>query len=405
MKEINNSISEKVKWNAISAYLFIFIAWLFLLNKTNDNINNEFVKNHAKTASLIHLGFLITIIVFLSNNLFASTIIMWIWLNFIITTILCLALLVLIILWIYKAKNGLTFNIIKDISISKTKNILDIDWSWDVTEKEKLTVLLSFIPIIWFINFAKYKNNETIKNATRLNILISLMIALLYIFSHWNLANILSLAYTVLIVFIWINLFARNELISIKLPIIFSPENAYIWFISLTSYIKNYFDEKDFKGFKIINNYNSEQYLIREQKDEKNLSTRKNLKLPKTLIYIPIINLIFLFFKDTKYSFHIINGVTITILLILTWVLAKIWYFNPNMHILSLFLILFWIWYTKNRLAYRMPIIFDIYLLFKKIFLFFKSWTKTINEKRKEENEVILKVKTSKVEENIANID
>ena len=401
MEEINNGISEKIKWNAISAYLFIFIAWLFLLNKTNDNINNEFVRDHVKTATLIHLGFLITIIIFLSNNLFASTIIMWIWLNFIITTIICLALLVLIILWIYKAKNGLTFNIVKDISISKTKNILDIDWSWNVTEKEKLTVLLAFIPVIWFINFARYKNNETIKNATRLNIIVSLIIALLFIFSYWNLANILSLIYTVLIVFIWINLFARDELISIKLPTIFSPQNTYIWFLSLIAYIKNYFNDKEFIDFNSINNQNSERLLKREQEDEKNLSTKKNLKLPKALIYIPILNLVFLFFKGTKYSFHIINGLIITILLIITWILAKLWYFNPSMHILSLFPILFWIWYTKNRLAYRTPIIFDIYLLFKKIFWFFKSSTKSINEKRKEENEVSLKVKTSEVDENI----
>ena len=401
MEEINNGISEKIKWNAISAYLFIFIAWLFLLNKTNDNINNEFVRDHVKTATLIHLGFLITIIIFLSNNLFASTIIMWIWLNFIITTIICLALLVLIILWIYKAKNGLTFNIVKDISISKTKNILDIDWSWNVTEKEKLTVLLAFIPVIWFINFARYKNNETIKNATRLNIIVSLIIAFLFIFSYWNLANILSLIYTVLIVFIWINLFARDELISIKLPTIFSPQNTYIWFLSLIAYIKNYFNDKEFIDFNSINNQNSERLLKREQEDEKNLSTKKNLKLPKALIYIPILNLVFLFFKGTKYSFHIINGLIITILLIITWILAKLWYFNPSMHILSLFPILFWIWYTKNRLAYRTPIIFDIYLLFKKIFWFFKSSTKSINEKRKEENEVSLKVKTSEVDENI----
>ena len=401
MEKINNNISEKIKGNAISAYLFIFIAWLFLFNKTNENINNDFVRNHAKTASLIHLWFLITIIIFLSNSLFASTLILWIWLNFIITTIICLLLLVLIIVWIYKAKNGLTFNVIKDINISKTKNILDIDWSWEVTEKEKLTVLLAFIPLFGFINYAKYKENKTIQDATRLNIIISLIISLLFIFSYWNLATLLSLAYTILITFIWINLFARNELISIKVATMFSPENAYIWLISLITYIKNYFNDDKFNELEILNKQNTEKKIKIELEYEKALATKKELKLPKALIYIPIINLIFLFFKDTKYNFHIKNGITITFILIITWILAKFWYFNPSLHVLSIFPILFWIWYTKNKLAYRVPIIFDLYSLFSKIFSFLKIWTKEINKKRKEENEVILKVKTGETEKNI----
>jgi hypothetical protein len=55
MTEINNNISEKVKGNAISAYLMVFISGLFLLNKTEPNINNSFVKSHTKSAMLIHL--------------------------------------------------------------------------------------------------------------------------------------------------------------------------------------------------------------------------------------------------------------------------------------------------------------------------------------------------------------
>jgi uncharacterized membrane protein len=71
MLENNGNISQKVIGNAISAYLLMFISGLFFFNKTNENINHPFVKAHTKTAMLIHLGFLVTYIVFISNSLFS----------------------------------------------------------------------------------------------------------------------------------------------------------------------------------------------------------------------------------------------------------------------------------------------------------------------------------------------
>lgn len=389
----NSNITKKVKWNAISAYLMIFISGLFLFNKTNNNINNTFVKWHTKSAMLIHFWFLITYIIFISNSLFSWIYIIWIWLNNILTDIIYIFLLLLLIIWIYKANKGLKFKISKDINISKQKAILDIDWDWEISEKEKLTIILSFIPFIWFINFAKYKENSTIVNATRLNILISLIITLLYIFWYWNLANILTLFYIIFIVFIWINLFTRDELIQVKLPDYFSPNKAYLYIISIKDYLKNYFNNNDFKKFLELIKENNQKTSLQKLKYTKILQTKKDFKLPKFFIYIPIINLIFLFFKNTKYHFHIINGIVITTILIITWILGKYWYFNPSLHILSLFPILFWIWYIKYDLAYKMPIIFDIYIFFSKIFSFVKFWSKKINKKRKEEVDVSLKVK------------
>lgn len=392
MVKINNNISEKVKGNAVSAYLMVFISWLFLLNKTNTNINNSFVKTHTKTAMLIHLWFLITYLIFISNSLFAWYSFLWFWINNIITDIIFLWLLILLIIWIYKAKNGETFNISKNLNISKTKNILDIDWNGKVTEKEKITILLSYVPFIGYINFAKYSENKTIQEWVRLNIIVSLIIILLFIFWHSNLATLFSLVYIVLITFIWINLFARDELISIKLPSILSPSNTYIWFIIVKDYLKNYFNSENFKWFNITYKKNIERFENNEKQNEENLKSKKELKLPKFLIYIPILNLIFLFFKNTKYSFHIINGIIITLLLIINTILGSIWYFNTNLNILLLFPILFWMWYINYKLAYKMPIIFDIYILFKNIFSIFEFSSKKLKEKRSEENEINLKV-------------
>lgn len=392
MTEINNNISEKVKGNAISAYLMVFISGLFLLNKTEPNINNSFVKSHTKSAMLIHLWFLITYIIFISNWIFSSYNFLWFWINNIITDIIYIWLLILLINWIYKAKNGKTFNISENINISKTKNIIDINWDGEVSEKEKLTILLSFIPFIGFVNFANYSENKTIIEWVRLNIFISLILSLLLIFWYTNLSTLIILAYLVLITFIWINLFTRNELISIKLPEVFSPFNLYILFITIKDYLKNYFNSKDFKWFNIIYKENIEKVENEEKQNEENLKSKKELKLPKFLIYIPIINLIFLFLKNTKYSFHIINAMIINILLLILLLLSILWYINNNLYLLFVFPILFWIWYSNNKLAYKMPIIFDIYELFVNMFLVFKSSSKKIKEKTIEENEISLKV-------------
>lgn len=390
---MEEKLSDKIIGNAITAYLMVFISGLFLFNKNNKNINNDFVKWHTKSAILIHLWFLITYIIFISNAVFSGINLMWFWLNNLIAAIICSILLTLLVIWIYKAKNGLEFNISKNISISKKEAILDIDHDWEITEKEKLTILLSFVPIIWFLSFAKYKENQTIENSTRLNITVSLVITLFYIFWYNNLSNLLFLIYIILVTFIWVNLFARSELIQVKLPNIFSPKNAYIWIITVKNYLKSYFKNSDFKDF--TSSYTEVSQKIKSQNDldEKELSTKKDLKIHKALIYIPFINLMFIFFRNTKYSFHIINGLVITFLLIISSILASYWYINPKLSLILLFPILFWISYSQNTLAYRIPIIYDIYEFVSKIFSFLRFWTKKINEKRKEKNELNLRVK------------
>jgi len=390
---MDEKLSEKVIWNAIVAYLMIFVSGLFLFNKDNKYINNDFVKSHTKSALILHTWFLITYIVFISNSLFSGIRILWLWLNNIIAIVISCCLLALLILWMYKAKNGLEFGIWKTISLSKQKAILDIDWDWDISEKEKLTIILSFVPFIWFLNFAKNKENKTIIEATRLSIFISLIITLLYIFWYNNLVNLLSLIYIISVTFIWVNLFARDELVQIKLPTIFSPKNTYIWLITTKNYLKSYFTNNDFVDFSKLYKNVSEKINTEKNALEKELQIKKDLRIHKVLIYIPIINLLFIFIKNTKYSLHIKNWIIITFLLIINITLYKFSYLDLKFSLLLLFPILFWMSYTTNTLAYKVPIIYDIYEFISKIFWLLKFWAKDINKRRKEDNVVKLKVK------------
>ena len=54
---------------------------------------------------------------------------------------------------------------------------------------------------------------------------------------------------------------------------------------------------------------------------------------------------------------------------------------------------MFWIWNLNYKLAYKIPLIFDIYLLFKKIISIFKTSKKVIKEKKTEKKEISLKPK------------
>lgn len=385
-------INQKEIWNAIVSYLMIFISGLLLINKSK-YIDTPFVRWHVKSSMLIHLGFLITIIIFHNFSIFWGIFILWLWLNHIITIVLFTFFLGLLSLWMYRAKNGLEFKVSNSIDLYKQDKLLDIDWDGTISEKEKLTILLSFIPFIWFVQFWKFQNNKIIENSTRTNVIVSLVISLLYVFSHWNLANLLLLFYIVSITFIWINLFIRNELIQINIPKTLSPNNLYIGFIALKNYLKWYFKKDWFKLFSETYKLTLSEYITLETKTLNELKEKKELTIPKIIIYIPIINLITLFYRNTKQSIHKVNWLMITLLMITWFVLTYFQFISYKVNLLFLFPILFSAWYMlAGRLGYKTPIIYDLYRIIAYFFSIIWLGTKKINNKRKENIEVSLKV-------------
>ena len=73
-----------------------------------------------------------------------------------------------------------------------------------------------------------------------------------------------------------------------------------------------------------------------EIQNEQLLENLKNMKLPKFLIYIPFINIFFIFIKNSQYSFHIKNGIIITLLLSLTFLASYFQYIPRHLNILFL---------------------------------------------------------------------
>ena len=393
MEEIwENELNAKTVNNAVSTYFFICCSWLLLFIKTNKNIDNTFVKSHIKSSSLIHLWIIITYILFVSNSIFWSFNILWFPLNHIIAASIFIWLLWILIFGMYKAHNKQIFGKNDVKIIFKIDNLIDINKDEKINEKDKLTILLSCIPFIGFLIFPKNKEKIIIQNIIKLNLIITVIIMSLYIFWNINLSNLLILIYTIYVIFIWINIFIKDEIININLNKIPSLEELQIIIKSLKIYLFNYFKEKNFDNLGNIINDVIQKSKIEQEVKQKKLETLNEIKIPKFLIYIPVINLIFIFVRKTKYKYHIINWITITIILIIIFILKYIGYINSNIYLLIIIPIIFGMWYIKNYLPYKMPFIYQIYEVVNKIknILIFKG--KKINKKRKEVNEISLKV-------------
>ena len=219
-----------------------------------------------------------------------------------------------------------------------------------------------------------------------------MIIISLYIFGNTNLSNLLMLVYTIHIVFIWINIFIKTEIININLEKIPTLEELIIIIKSLKIYLINYFKDKEFLSLNKIIETEKKKYKTKQENEEERLRLLKSKKIPEFLIYTPIINLIFLFIKKTKYKYHFINWIMLTFILVFCLVLKFYGYLNSDIYLLIIIPICFGIWYSYHYFSYKMPFVYQIYkyLLYFKNLIIFKG--KKINKKRKEINEVNLKV-------------
>lgn len=386
---MSENLNQKIINNAVSAYLMLFISWMLLLNKTNSYINNDFVKNHTKSSIVIHLMIILNTLIFLFYKLFWNIVIVDISLNIIIANIIFFLIWIVFINGIYNAISWKEFKIWNFIQKTKWIN-LDINNDNNFDEKDKLNVLLSHIPFIWFIVWSKI-NNEKVENIIKLNLFISVIICLIYIFWYDNITSIFVLFYIIFIVFSWVDLYSRDELISIELPYYFLPKWKIILQKVLFKYFLNYF-KWDFKKFEDLKNEQFNKAEELKNQDLKYLEKNQDLKLNKNMIYIPILNFIFLLQKENKYSIHIRNGIVISIIMIIILLLIFTSIISSRWIILLAFPICFWLW-KINELTYRMPYIYELYRFYKYISNLFSKSKKQIQEKKNEVVELNLKVK------------
>lgn len=377
-------INQKIKWNAISAYLLLFISVLFLFNKDNVLLNNKFVKNHVKTAFFIHIIFLLIYIIFIHYSLLKSIYFFSFSINTIIVSSLFIINFWFLIFWIYRANNWKTFQIWEIINITKSDKIVDVKTYKILNEKEKLTVILAYIPFISYIIYPNFENNQNLRDTIKFNFFISLFITILYITWFANLAIFLILLYIVFAVFAWINIILKNEVISFNFSFLCRFRDFEMYLKSFKTYINFYLKWK-FVSLNEIVQKNIELEKIEKNKELEILNSLAESKIPKKIIYFPIINFLFLFSVNSKYKNHIINWISISISMIILY----LFYWFSNIFYIFLFPICFWIGYLKTNLNYKMPFIYHIFNIFIK-------WHNKIKSLKRKSKEIKNTVKEEK---------
>ena len=400
----NKESNEISKNNAVTSYFFL--AWLFLLNKNDPKLNNPFVRAHSKVAVLIHLAFLITYIIFISFWLGINFSILNYTISQIIASTIFILLFILMLYGAYKAHSWEVFKIWDKIKLNykiapelqNISKIINISSNKKFNEKDKVTIILSRIPFLWFLIYPKYKNNIIIKNSSKINLIITSIITILFVFGNPNLSTLLLLIYLIFIVFLNINLVIKNEVINFDLEKIPNIKDIRLLLLTLTKYLQIYSSWNKFTSFNVILEKIEKEEKIRLETDKNDLEKRLNFKLPEIIIYIPILNLISIFNKDSKLKKHIINGLIITSLFILSWMFLGL---NNREQIFLLFPLLFSIWYMKTDLSYEIPFLYDIYRVLYSVYQKIIHIFWILKEKQKEEKKLNLKVKIEEVEETV----
>ncbi|MCP4523626.1 MAG: hypothetical protein GY828_05435 [Candidatus Gracilibacteria bacterium] len=379
--------------NAISAYFMIFVSGLFLFNKNNPLLNNQFVKKHTKSALMIHLGFFLTYVIFISYNFLSGISFFNFSLNVLIATSLCIILLGILLYGVFCAKNGDEFNLGEVIQVKNTKKIMSIGEKESTSnERDKLTIIFSYIPLIGFYQFPSYKENTLIQNGTRLNLFITIIFILLYSFGSQNLANLLGLSYILYVVFIGVTLFTTGSILQLRLHSLFAPENKFLTTQAFFLYLSDYFSGKEVHNFSVYLEKKEEEKKESLKKISQELENTPELKIPKFCMYIPFVNFVYLFLQKNPYSTHVRNGIVLSILFIISYLSVD--YFAIDSGILYFFfiIILYALGYMKVEKIYTMPYIYIWYELFAYLF----GKTKAVKEKYHVEKEVVLKVENKK---------
>lgn len=370
------SLNPKIKANAISAYLLVFISFLFLFNKTNKYINNDFVRSHTKTAFFIHLMLLLIYIIFirLISNFYV---------NAYVSSVLFLWAFWLLLLGIYKAHKEQTFKIVDIVNISKVEKFWNLQKQTESDENNKFSFFLSYIPFVSYMNYSLLNSNsiysKVFKNNIYINFFISLVISIIYISWNPTLAIFILLIYIIIIVFISIILIVQDNFIFIYIKHLGKLEYIEVYIKTFAEYFKNY-TKTSLVPIKqlIITNLKAE--LAQNTADETLLRSKKSSKLWKYLIYVPIINLIYLFSLDTRYRFHIINWISLTII---TLILLYLYRWIDSVFFLLLYPICFGFGNLRWKMAYKLTFIYHIYnsliLITNRIWRIFSKVKETKN--------------------------
>lgn len=345
------------------AYFLLFICITFFFNKENKYINNTFVKSHVKTAFLLHILFLLVYIVFISFNVGRSLSIIGLSLNSIIASALFIGLFGILMYGMYQAHKWNMFTFTDVLTLTKTKNIIANEAEENMSEEDKLGIILWYVPFIGFFTFGRNIASIRLSEIVQLNLIVSLIIWFFYVSGANNFAIFVTLLYIVFVVYCAITLIGKDEVVTVSMKHIPTPTEKYIWLQTLVPYLYKHIIWKETPELHTLYQSNKTKYYTQEKQRQEEQKQKKEMPLPVVCVYLPVINILCLPFVKGKYKYHIISGVILSLCIIVSIVAF------PEQKLLPLFALFplsFGLGYRK-RLGYQTPFIYDVYKVFAHI--------------------------------------
>lgn len=357
------NLHKKVIWNAISAYFLLIVSIFFLFSK-QEYINHPFVKNHVKAAFSLHI-LLLGMYFVMSYDFLDGVDVLWYSINTIITAIFSLWIFGAMLYGAYEAHRGKTTSLGEIFhTAGLSKEIVRNNTTEKLQEEQTLLLILAHIPFIGYIIYPRHKDIPHIRDVSQLNLFVTVVSCLLASVGYLSLASLCMLAYIIWGVFQSLRLVFQNEIITLDLSKAPTAEEKYILQKSLLTYLWNTLGKKTFSPLKSLVEEKTKLRRETELADIKKLKTLKKSVFPSWIFYVPVVNILGLFALKSYDSFHIKNGITISLIFVLMF--ATLGWDSPLL-VFVLFPICYGIGYI-DRKAYKMPYIYDIYSFFGHIF-------------------------------------
>lgn len=377
---MNAEIPKKIRWNAVASYGLVFASLAFLISK-DPKFNHPFVKSHTKVAFIFHCLLLLMLYI-MSFPFLGGIKIYTLSLNDIITAVLWLIIFWGIVYGASRAQKWETITIWDLLSIATKKKSLTKTASYNTKSEYDITLLiLGHIPFIGYIFSAQERNNMELRDISLLNLLITILCLMLVFLNYKNIAAILFLLYIIWSFFVSIRLAITKELTHLDISFIPTPSEWYILLKAIWVYIKNMFDKNTFVELNTLKEKYHDKYLKKEEKLITELQKKEVFQYSPFLISIPLLNIIWVFYRHSVEQIRISNGILLSLLLL--WVILLYGTQSP-LFLLALVPFCYHAWY-KDRKAYSMPIITDISRLIWYIFsVVWIIWKRTRELQKKE---------------------
>ena len=376
-------ITNQIKSNAVSAYFLLFVSGLFLFNKHDPALSHPFVKQHTKNALLIHVGFLVAYIVCISSGIFQWMELFGLALSRILFVGISLLLLCRMLYGIYMAHNKKLIGSkeLLGVTMSDTNHTQVLSGE-NMSEKQKIDITLSYIP---FLSFLQTTDTPLEQHNKRVTLCVSIIIMTAVLSENTNLASLMILFYSTYVVFQSIQLFSLEKVYMIWESYTLCIVKIPYYIKTLSLYTKQYISQSQNLNF-----WSTLTEVIQKNKDFEQRQTeiyqkKSDVSLPKRMIYLPIINGIYLSQLSSRYKMHILNGITISVLLLLILGLSLAWYMSYHSALWLLFPLCFWIGSVEKKLFVYLPVITDLWMMSLKWFESGKKYIQKIKKIQKTE--------------------